>query len=84
MEIVARGVDANMLVVGKPVLTTDATNTGWMSADTFKDCLNRAYSEHHFYAGAMIWQYSSDANGTWINAVTGDLVKSCAKDGNCV
>jgi hypothetical protein len=33
-QIVANGVDSNKLIVGKPVTTADATNTGFMDLST--------------------------------------------------
>lgn len=42
-EIKARGVPYNKLVAGKPILTTDATNTGWVSQTDLGTWASKAY-----------------------------------------
>lgn len=70
-EIADKGVDMKRLVVGKPVLTKDAANTGWMSANDLKSAVARARTELNWNAGIMTWQYESDANRgfSFVNAV---------------
>ena len=55
-EIVASGVSANKLVIGKPATTKDATN-GVMDTTTLAGCLQQAKAKN-WNAGAMVWQVS--------------------------
>ena len=55
-EIIASGVSANKLIIGKPATTKDATN-GFMDTTTFTGCLQQAKAKN-WNAGAMVWQVS--------------------------
>ena len=55
-EIVASGVSANKLVIGKPATTKDAAN-GFMDTTTLAGCLQQAKAKN-WNAGAMVWQVS--------------------------
>ena len=70
-EIANHGVEMERLVVGKPVLRSDAANTGWMSASDLQSAIVKAKAELNWNAGIMTWQYSSDAdNGfSFVNKV---------------
>ena len=56
-EIVASGVSANKLVIGKPATTKDATNGFIMDTTTLASCLQQAKAKN-WNAGAMVWQVS--------------------------
>lgn len=70
-EIVKRGVDRNKIVVGKPVLKTDAMNTGWMDLSMLGDVFVKAYKEQNWCTGVMFWQYASDLNGEGVQNAMG-------------
>jgi len=43
IEIANKGVDANKLVLGKPVNTGDASNTGFIECNTLANYISQAY-----------------------------------------
>ena len=72
-EISQKGVPLEKIVVGKPVTTADAYNTGYMDQQTLGNALVRAYNEGHWYAGIMLWQFQSDKGGLCVKAVCSQL-----------
>lgn len=64
----------NKIVVAKPILTTDATNTGWVSQTDLGEWVTKAYNEEGWYAGVGHWQYPSDISGKAISDSTAALV----------
>jgi chitinase len=84
-EIAAKGIPLNKIVVGKPILPSDASNTGWISSEDLGKFALEAYNKLGWYAGIMYWQYPSDKNGTAISTSAGKLIKKCKADpGHCV
>jgi len=73
LEIVARGVPLNMLVVGKPVRTADATNTGWVDMTTLASYGAKAHQDFGWCTGYMFWQLSSDPTGAAMQLLTAPL-----------
>jgi len=67
----------NKIVVGKPVLTSDATNTGYMDKNALADAVNRANQEGKWHAGVMFWQFCSDKNAETIRTVISNLKNAC-------
>ncbi|EIW78965.1 glycoside hydrolase family 18 protein [Coniophora puteana RWD-64-598 SS2] len=65
-QIVAAGVSADKLVIGKPGTSVDATN-GYMSASDLASCLQQATAKN-WNAGVSVWQYP-DADASWIKTV---------------
>jgi len=63
-EIVANGVDANKLVIGKPITRAGATNTGFMEVDDIAKCITEARKKG-WNAGFMGWEYKLDIEGGW-------------------
>lgn len=59
-EIAERGVPIDKIVVGKPVGTSDATNTGYMDKNALCQAVVRANKEGNWRAGVMLWQFASD------------------------
>ena len=82
-EINARGVPLQKLVVTKPVLVNDATNTGYMAAADLGSAVVQAYNTYGWYAGIGHWQYSSDTTGNTIHTAAGQLITLCTQNGNC-
>ena len=70
-EINARGIPLEMIVVGKPVNSFDASNTGWMNKTNLASAISKAVQETSWRAGVMFWQFHSDP--------TGDVVGTVAK-----
>ncbi|EIW77020.1 glycoside hydrolase family 18 protein [Coniophora puteana RWD-64-598 SS2] len=66
-QIVASGVAADKLVIGKPGTTGDETNGGYMSASDLASCLQQATAKK-WNAGVMVWEYP-DAAADWIKSV---------------
>ncbi|EIW78962.1 glycoside hydrolase family 18 protein [Coniophora puteana RWD-64-598 SS2] len=66
-QIVAAGVTADKLVIGKPGTTADETDGGYMSASDLASCLQQATAKN-WNAGVSIWQYP-DAGAAWIKTV---------------
>ena len=77
MEIKKRGVSLKKLVIVKPILPTDATNTGYMPAQTLREAVDKAHESHNWFAGVCHWQYPSDASGNTIKVVAGGLIDYC-------
>ncbi|KAL1747810.1 glycoside hydrolase family 18 protein [Schizophyllum fasciatum] len=65
-QIIASGVDADKLVIGKPATTGDANN-GYIAPETLAQCLQTAKAAG-WGAGAMSWQYPHAAS-EWISTV---------------
>ena len=72
-EMVANGVAPEKIVVGKPVTTGDATNTGWMAAADLAVAFTKASAELGWSAGAMTWQFPSDADGAFVATLASAL-----------
>ncbi|KAJ3907135.1 glycoside hydrolase [Lentinula edodes] len=65
-QIADSGIPLHKLVIGKPALTSDASN-GFMNTSTLANCLNTA-KKFGWNAGAMVWEFP-DANSSWITSV---------------
>jgi hypothetical protein len=72
-EIIAAGVPADKIVVGKPVTTSDANNA-WMSAASLSDALVANYHYNGWRAGVMFWQFSSDVKGSFCSGAISALL----------
>jgi chitinase len=83
LEIHKRGVPLKKLVVAKPILPNDATNTGYMPAHELGAAVDRAYQEHGWYGGVAHWQYPSDTTGNAIHQSAGGLIEACKASGKC-
>lgn len=68
-EIIASGVPANKVVVGKPGAAADASN-GFIEPATLAGCVADAKAGD-WNAGVMAWQYPN-ADAAWIATVRGD------------
>ena len=53
--------------------TSDATNTGYTDKKILSEMFVRAYQEGHWYAGVMLWQFSSDTGGQAVSAIISKL-----------
>ena len=84
MEIKKRGIDPRKLIIAKPVLPTDATNTGYIPAQEFRNAVDKAYSMYNWYGGVAHWQYPSDLTGNTLRTIASGLIDSCkANPKNC-
>ena len=83
-EIMNRGIPARKIVVGKPVTSNDATNSGWMDLTILGDGALKAYTELKWYGGIMLWQYASDLSGAGIKKAVQKLYDICNKNRNCI
>ncbi|KAL6298978.1 glycoside hydrolase [Sparassis latifolia] len=68
-QIIANGVTADKLVIGKPATTGDASS-GYMAPATLATCVETAQS-NGWGAGVMVWEYP-DAPSSWIDTVRAD------------
>jgi chitinase len=85
MELVQRGIPLNKIVIGKPVTPADASNTGWISATDLNSIFNQGQAKYGWYTGLMIWQFPSDATGSFVSTVATDLINYCkANSGKCI
>lgn len=82
-EIIARGIPAKKIVVGKPVTSGDAANTGFVPSASLGEFVSRAYTDFGWYGGVMFWQYVSDVGGQAISNSAGHLKEMCAINKNC-
>eukprot|EP01123_Difflugia_compressa_P013556 TRINITY_DN6353_c0_g1_i1.p1 TRINITY_DN6353_c0_g1~~TRINITY_DN6353_c0_g1_i1.p1 ORF type:complete len:333 (-),score=55.65 TRINITY_DN6353_c0_g1_i1:16-987(-) len=67
-QLIASGIPASRIVVGKPVTTGDATNTGYVEVNQLKQMFQSAST--FWRTGYMGWQYRSDSDGEWSNILT--------------
>lgn len=72
-EISQRGVPLEKIVVGKPVNSGDATNTGYTDKSVLSNAFVRAFQEGRWYAGVMLWQFASDKGGETVKTVISGL-----------
>jgi len=63
-ELVSKGIPLSRIVVGKPVTTGDAANTGYVQVDTLEGIFRSARGTG-WGTGFMGWQYKSDTDGSW-------------------
>lgn len=82
-EIIKRGIPSKKIVIGKPVTQGDAANTGLVDHNDLGKWISQAYSQNHWFAGVMYWQYSSDLTGNAIKASCGFLKEQCAINKDC-
>jgi len=82
-EIASRGIPLQKIVVGKPLVPTDATNTGFVKQADLGTWTARAYDEIGWFAGAGHWQFKSDLTGKGIRDATSALVSKCVNGGKC-
>lgn len=77
-----RNIPAEKIVIGKPASDMDIFegNTGYIKPIELGKMLLRAYEEINWHTGVMIWQYSSDEDGTAIVAATYELIKKYTED----
>ena len=67
-QIIASGVAADKLLIGKPGTSADASN-GYMDTTTLASCVAQAAAQS-WSGGVMVWQFP-DAGSPWIEAVRG-------------
>ncbi|KAF7980246.1 hypothetical protein HWV62_38975 [Athelia sp. TMB] len=67
-QIIASGVAADKLLIGKPGTSADASN-GYMDTTTLASCVAQA-ARQSWSGGVMVWQFP-DAGSPWIEAVRG-------------
>jgi chitinase len=82
-EIAKLGVPLNKLVVVKPILVNDATNTGWVDSTSLGQWAIQANTDYGWYAGIGHWQYASDLTGKTISNAAGPLISRCSQTGKC-
>lgn len=82
-EIADRGISLKKLVIGKPLLPSDAINTGFVAQANLGAWAAQAYDAFGWYAGVGHWQYSSGVDGQAIRQASGPLLSKCA-GGTCV
>lgn len=82
-EIINRKIKSKKIVVGKPVTQADASNTGTVNVDDLGRWASQAYTDLHWYAGIMFWQYSSDVGGKAIQSACGHLKELCDTNKDC-
>lgn len=51
----------------------DAANTGFVDHNDLGKWISQAYTQNHWFAGVMYWQYASDVNGNAIRSSAGYL-----------
>ena len=72
-EIIDRGIPMNKLVLGKPVTSSDAANTGTVAHDDLGAWTLQAYHQFGWYSGIMFWQLKNDVDFTAIQKCIGDV-----------
>lgn len=70
---IATTVSREKIVVGKPVLASDAFNTGYVEVNQLAQFLKSGATDG-YSAGFMGWQFSSDADGSWSRTLAASFV----------
>jgi len=70
--LISQGIPQQKIVIGKPVTQGDAYNTGFMNAGDLANCGKQAKGQG-WNGGFMGWQFSHDADGSWINTLAASL-----------
>jgi chitinase len=68
-QIINQGVEAEKVVLGKPVTQNDAYNTGFVASSSLKALLKQAVNDSNnpgWTPSVMYWQYLSDLSGASI------------------
>mmetsp|Transcript_9519 Transcript_9519/g.10523 ORF Transcript_9519/g.10523 Transcript_9519/m.10523 type:complete len:333 (+) Transcript_9519:291-1289(+) len=70
-QMINNGIPGSRIVIGKPVTTGDASNTGWVAASALQGIIKQGKQQVPQWTspGVMTWQYSSDKEGSFIDAV---------------
>jgi hypothetical protein len=61
-EMIASGIEATKIVIGKPASPGDASNS-YMVPSEINNAISSNYPYNGWKTGIMFWQYSSDLNG---------------------
>ena len=75
-QIIAQGIEAENIVLGKPVTKADAYNTGFVQATDLNAMLKKAKNDKSnpgWKASVMYWNYLSDLNGDKIGTLLKDI-----------
>ena len=72
-NIIEKGVPQEKVVIGKPVTSGDAANTGWVDPTSLGEWAARAKQEFGWDAGIMTWQYPSDVGGKYVTSYKAGL-----------
>ena len=83
MEIAKRGIPLKKLVITKPILPNDATNTGYMPAAELREAVDKCYTDHKWYGGISHWQYPSDTTGATLAKIIDGLIAVCKETKKC-
>jgi len=70
-EISAKGIPLSRIVIGKPVTSGDASNTGFVPVGTLAAMYRQAVGSIGWNSGFMGWQFKSDADGSWSKQLAG-------------
>jgi chitinase len=69
-ELIAQGIPAQKIVLGKPASSAGAVNSGFVNPTNLKSFIASAKNAGiNWNAGVMTWQYSDDITGGFINEV---------------
>ncbi|KAJ3263804.1 hypothetical protein HDU77_009958 [Chytriomyces hyalinus] len=71
-EMSAKGIPLDKIVIGKPITSAGAANTGTMAVGDLAACLREAKGKG-WHAGVFGWQFTLDPSGAWIKQLSGSL-----------
>lgn len=72
-EMIANGVEATKIVIGKPASPGDASNSYMLPSD-INNAIQINYPFNGWKTGVMFWQYSSDMDGSICRAAAAFLL----------
>jgi len=73
-QLVARGIPIEKIVIGKPAtLTDDTSKVQYIGPSVLGQGLSAQYLFKNHTQGVLVWQYSSDPNGTIIKSIMSPL-----------
>jgi chitinase len=68
-EIIANGIPSNKIVVGKPATLNSADSQSYIDPNTLGQAFLDEYNYNKWYTGIMLWEHTSDPNGTIIQQI---------------
>jgi hypothetical protein len=68
-ELIAKGVSAGKLVVGKTATRADADPYSYLGADSLATAVEQQFQSTGWKTGLMLYEFSSDPDGTAMKTV---------------
>ena len=71
--MIAKGVQSDKIVIGKPATSTDADTASYMSPTDLKNAIDAENQANGWRTGVMIYELSSDLNGAIMREIVSTI-----------